>query len=540
MQTATRGKFANQILVFKGLGDVKFGELVTNYDGQSFTVKIFQAHPHRRYRGKAYIYIEVADNFNKKTFEMGVEGTTNLSHYEVPVREGYTIQIYHAEGPTRLYSQEAILDVTNSTNKFLVTRYGLKNLRLRNDPLYDFVKRLDENANKLLGSNLNFFESADIQHLLVAILSLPQPHRLMYVMKYSSMFPKCIVQPIIDNKINRVKVKMGSVDISLKQDIDDLIGTKVQLKRGQQIVVEDTLYEHQTLLHFESIQGGIYSVEFCGKSMERYVIEPQYIEVKDYVNLELFDFVKINCSVLMDQTIEFHGLGQALFGALRASYEEGSIIISVMRNDPHSYYAKVNYAVVEITTGEGVNKYRKEITGMNNTVIVDVIPLMEGDIIKVYHKEGLSRLRSKNVCIDKSVRVNSWLVTKYGLQNRRLKNNPLVDLMKTIDSEARDIVSSSIKYSISFYLSEQKKQLLGAIHSLPESQKHDYLHKYRALFPNNHGTFTVSFKFDYPEELAGQTIGIQNEHFNRVQNVKGHIVTFNYLPYGYYTIKVPE
>lgn len=538
LQTETRSKFANQILIFKGLGDVKFGELEINYDNQTSTIKIIRSKPHRRFKGKTYMSVKVTDNFGKQIYKMIVEGITSLSQHEVPMREGYVIEINHVEGPIRLYSEDAIVDITNTTNRWLVTLYGLKNLRIRNDPLYDFVQRLDKNAKNFLGSNLNFLESEDIQHLLIAFISLPQPHRSMYLIKYISMFPKCVVQPIIDNKVD--SAIEGSIDVYLKQDVEDLSGTKVQLKLGQDIIVEDTLYEHQTMLHFESIRKGIYSVEFCGKSMEDYVINPQYIEVKDYVNSAQFDFEKMNCSALMDQSIEFYGLGLELFGALRASYEEGSIIMSVMRTDAHPYFPNENYAVVEVTDGDGVSKYRKEITGMNNIVTVDVIPLMESDIIKVYHKEGTKRLKSNNVRINKSMRVNSWLVTKYGLQNRKFKNDPLDELMRAIDSKAGEIVTSPFKYGISYYISEDKKQLLGAIQSLPEAQKYHYLKKYRSLFPKNRGTFTVSFKLDYPEELAGHTIGVLNENYNQTQSIKGRVVTFNYVPYGYYAIKVPE
>lgn len=522
------------------MNDAQFGELVTNYEQQTCTIQITATSPHRRYKGIMYMNIEVRDNFGNITYEMVVEGTTNVSYNEIPIKEGYVIQIYHVEGPIRMYAQEAIIDVTNTTNSWLVTRYGLKNLRLRNDPLHDFVKRLDEQAINLLSSSLPFMESEDAQHLLVAIFSLPQPHSSLYIMKYITMFPKCVIQPVIDNKSDKMFIE-GSIDIILKQNVVELIGTAVQLRRGQDLIVQDTLYEHQTLLHFEGIRQGIYSVEFRGKSVERYVTTPQYIEVKDYiVNTIEFDFEKINCSVLMDQTIEFYGLGQALFGAIRASYEEESIIISVMRKDAHPYFGNVYYVVVVVTTGEGVTKYRKEITGLNNTICDDVIPLMEGDIIKIYHKEGSNRLRSKNVLIDKSLRANTWLITKYGLQNLKFNKSPLDDLLNTIDSKATEIASSPFKFGISFYLSEEKKQLLAAVNYLPETQRYLYHKKYSAFFPKNRGTFTVSFMLDYPEELAGHNIGIYNDYLNQVQNVKGHVVTFNYVPYGYYSIRVPE
>lgn len=536
----TQSKFANQILVFNGLGEVKFGELVTNYGNETCILKITGTSPHQNYKGITYMRAEVRDDFGAIIYQMVVEGITGTSYNEFSMKEGYVIEIYHLETPQRLLSSEAIVDTANTTNTWLVTRYGLKNLRLRNDPLYDFVKRLDEQAIHLLGSNVNFMDSEDLQHLFLGILSLPHPHRSLYLMKYTSMFPKCVVQPELDNTISNIH-KEGSIDVTLKKDVEELIGTKVQLKLGHDLIVSDTLYEHQTQLHFEGIRLGTYSLEFHGKSAESYVFTPQYIEVKDYENFVQFDFEKINCSMLMDQTIEFYGLGRSMFAVLRASYEEGSIILSVTRPDAHPYLGNVNYAIVEVTTADAVTKFRKEITGLNNTVSIDIIPLMEDDIIKVFHKEGPNRLRSRNVVLDKSSRVNIFIVTKYGLQNRKYKKLYTLDeLMKTIDAKAGDIVSSPMKYSIPFYLSEEKKHLLGAINYLPEMQKYVYLKKYRTLFPDNRGTFTISFKFDYLEELAGYNISIENENLHQMQNVKGHVVTFNYLPYGNYTIRVPE
>lgn len=532
-----RGKFANQVLTFKGSADVKFGELVTNYDNQSLTVEIIETAPKRDFKG-TYLSVEIEDNFGQKIYELGVEGTTNTLYHTVSMREGFVIQIYHTETPKRLYSQEAIVDITNNTNRWLVTRYGLKNMRLRNDPLYDYVTRLDEQAIILSGSDLQFIESEDIQQLLIAIISLPQPYRSLHLTKYISMFPKCIVQPIIGNKIE--SVMEGSIDLYLKQDFEDLIGTEVQLKLGEDLLEEVILYEHQTPLHFDGIGVGVYSVEFRGKSMKGYIVYPQYIEVNNYENSVIFDFEKINYSVLMDQTIEFYGLGDILIGALRVSFEEGSIIMSVMRSDAHNYYEKENYAFVQVTTKEGLHKYKKIIKGLNNAIVDDVIPLMVNDVIEVYHMEGFDRLQSKNVLIDKSDQSNSWLVTEYGLQNQKYNNDPLEELMNTTDLKAADIVSNPFKYGVPFYLSEEKKQLLGAIHTLPESQRQIYLNKYRRLFPKNRGTFTVSFTIDYPEELTGRKIGIRNKNFNQVQNVEREVITFNNLPYGYYAIRVPE
>ncbi|MFH4333915.1 hypothetical protein WAJ64_23715, partial [Acinetobacter baumannii] len=69
-------------------------------------------------------------------------------------------------------------------------------------------------------------------------------------------------------------------------------------------------------------------------------------------------------------------------------------------------------------------------------------------------------------------------MTKWGLKNTYLKNNPEENLMKRIDEEMEEIISNPVLKEIPMQKLEMKKNVWMAINMLSDPQKITYINKY--------------------------------------------------------------
>lgn len=290
--------FLNQILIFQGVYNAIIGDLQTHYEKQVLTVNISSASPHSFYKGKPYMSIEVMDNSGRKTYERVVEGLTTVSFHEVPMREGFIIKVFHLEAPARLICPDGIAHtgVNRTTHRFLVTRYGLKNLAIGNSPLLTFMQKLNQHVGDLRGSLTG---SDMVRHVLVGARSLPQPYRTQFVMKYNTIMSECFIMFIVGS-MGSDNGAQGTLAITSKPGIQNLVGSLVELKSGEEIVLQDTVQPYTNLFNYANIPYGVYSVEFHSRAAEQYIISPQYVEVRDNINPVLFDFIQINGSLLVN------------------------------------------------------------------------------------------------------------------------------------------------------------------------------------------------------------------------------------------------
>lgn len=209
------------------------------------------------------------------------------------MKEGFQIRIFHAEAPARLISPDGItsLAVNRTTHRFVVTRYGLMNLALGNNPAFIFLQKLYQTAGQLQGF---FLGSEDVRQVLVGARSLPQPYRTEFIMKYSNVMSECMIMFVMRSE----SAEQGSLAVSSKQGLQNLFGTEVTIKCGDEIYLQETIQPQANLFNYANLPYGVYSVEFDGRGAEDYIIEPQYIEVKYNVNPVIFDLIRIDDSLL--------------------------------------------------------------------------------------------------------------------------------------------------------------------------------------------------------------------------------------------------
>ena len=88
-------------------------------------------------------------------YEKTIEGIESVTGEEnVSLKIGDIVEIYHAEPKNRFISSEGIVDTTQSTNRWVVTQFGLENLALKNDAKEDLKKRITSLATQLWDKEL--------------------------------------------------------------------------------------------------------------------------------------------------------------------------------------------------------------------------------------------------------------------------------------------------------------------------------------------------------------------------------------------------
>ncbi|MEV2479131.1 putative mucin/carbohydrate-binding domain-containing protein, partial [Paenibacillus larvae] len=120
----------NSAIQFLGIGDKQFAELRTNLNQQQAVFHVTDKDPHYRFENEKYAGIQVFDENKKVIFDKEIEGTNVPTGQEIiPLKEGYTIKIFHAETENRLISDDSnLINPKSNENTLIMTRYGLKNV----------------------------------------------------------------------------------------------------------------------------------------------------------------------------------------------------------------------------------------------------------------------------------------------------------------------------------------------------------------------------------------------------------------------------
>lgn len=149
----------SQVIDFHGVNDRKFGSFTfrtnKNSDTQEAIVSVTHSRPHYRYENETYVKVMVKSSTGELKYEKTIEGIESVTGEEnVSLKIGDIVEIYHAEPKNRFISSEGIVDTTQSTNRWVVTQFGLENLALKNDAKEDLKKRITSLATQLWDKEL--------------------------------------------------------------------------------------------------------------------------------------------------------------------------------------------------------------------------------------------------------------------------------------------------------------------------------------------------------------------------------------------------
>ncbi|WP_260445416.1 putative mucin/carbohydrate-binding domain-containing protein [Listeria booriae] len=284
----------------------------------------------------------------------------------------------------------------------------------------------------------------------------------------------------------------GSLNIELDtENIQDLKGTKIQIKNGKKVVQEQFIQGKQVT--FENLPNGVYTVNFIGDVMKDYSVKQHYVYVKEAQNQAKILVEDTSKTDLTNQKIKFLGLGNVQFAEFNTDLSKEQGVLSISAKDPHAYFGQNLYAAIEIKDTQGNVVYQNRMAGVGVKTGTFEFPLKEGYQIQIEHVEP-SRLASVEP-ISVRDRINTWTMSKWGLVNHQLQNDAQQDLIKKINAYGDALIQdNNLKDTALIYL-PQKKNLLQAIHLLDEKNKKEYLDKYKALFDElNYGD---NFKFTF-------------------------------------------
>lgn len=181
----------NQKIKFLGLSDAQFAELSTDRNKGVYNFSITSKNPHIYFKGETYAAITIKDKNNNLKYENIMEGTdVKLVKEEIILDIGDKIEIYHRE-PSRLISDQKIVDKYLIFNNLTVDKYGLKNIAINNNTQKDLINRITESANLLIQNTelanipISYLDIKKNLNLAIEILSTSNKNR--YLKKYKNL-----------------------------------------------------------------------------------------------------------------------------------------------------------------------------------------------------------------------------------------------------------------------------------------------------------------------------------------------------------------
>jgi hypothetical protein len=199
-------RLLDSTIYFKGIGDYTFAVLDTDFTNQAMKFTILRTTPHDYYSGELYASIEVLDETGTSIFKKDIEGTNVTTETNsIPLREGYQIVIYHAETKGRLSaSDDQLIDKTVTTNHLQVQNGALVNQNGLPGTVAS-VTKIQAAIDQLLADTElgKLTTSSEKNHILVAILSLPEAARDQFLIDYQDLLgisPGAITVHYVDEK----------------------------------------------------------------------------------------------------------------------------------------------------------------------------------------------------------------------------------------------------------------------------------------------------------------------------------------------------
>lgn len=210
---------ASQVIHFRGLGDWEFASAVVDLNKEQLVVNVLEE-AHWYFDSNIYTQLDVIDTTGAITYTKVVKGLGKYLESATPtIKEGYKIRIYHAE-PGRLQVDKLnIVDTTQKTNTFTVTKTGLVNDKLKNNSEQSFMDKIAEKAAMIANNQdmLNNKYSEEKDDLWLAINTLTEPNKTILMDKYSDLLPEeqPKVMTLNETTISSQKGEEGQVKATL-------------------------------------------------------------------------------------------------------------------------------------------------------------------------------------------------------------------------------------------------------------------------------------------------------------------------------------
>lgn len=273
----------------------------------------------------------------------------------------------------------------------------------------------------------------------------------------------------------------GNLTLNLNtDDIQNLKGTTITLKDGAKVVASQPITAKT--ITFKKVPNGIYTLAFSGKAMQQYMPNKNYVYVKEANNNTALTLKNVSVSSLTNQELDFLGVNDNKFATLKTNLNQHQATLAITNTTPHSYYKGQKYAQITVKDSNNKTTFTKTIEGTGVTKGNETFALNPGDTLEIYHAETKNRLTSTDNIVDKTNNMNKWTVTKFGLKNNALNNDPQQILINKISSQCSQLMNQQDQQNIPLAQSPVKKALLADINLLDEPYQSTYKQMYALLF----------------------------------------------------------
>ncbi|MBC2178962.1 enhancing factor [Listeria booriae] len=217
---------ASQTVRFLGIGDRLFASAKVDLEKDQLVFNKNSAKPHDYFENIVYGKLEVLDTDGNVVYTRAMTGKdTAVDKAEIPIKEGYKLRIYHAE-PGRLRADDAtgrleandinIVNTKTQTNIFTITKKGLINDALGNNPDDVLVEKIKEAASKIEANPVlaKAQNSETRDDVWVAIQLLAEPTKTQMLERYADLFPELVTMEVPSTTISIT----APSTLSLKKD----------------------------------------------------------------------------------------------------------------------------------------------------------------------------------------------------------------------------------------------------------------------------------------------------------------------------------
>ncbi|MBC1357869.1 putative mucin/carbohydrate-binding domain-containing protein [Listeria booriae] len=294
---------------------------------------------------------------------------------------------------------------------------------------------------------------------------------------------------LVDATELRVSGLSGTASIHL--DIDDIAQLKGQyltIKNGKEVVKKVVVTDEDVALG--ELPNGVYTIDAPTGNTVKYALDTHYLYVKEATNKSTIKYTAKKESYLASQTVRFQGIGDRLFASAKVDLEKGQLIFNKNSAKPHDYFENIVYGKLEVLDTDGNVVYTRAMTGKDTAVDKAEIPIKEGYKLRIYHAEP-GRLRADDATgrlgandiniVNTKTQTNIFTITKKGLINDALGNNPDDVLVEKINKVASKIEANPVLAKAQN--SETRDDVWVAIQLLAEPTKTQMLERYADLFP---------------------------------------------------------
>ncbi|MBC2367786.1 enhancing factor [Listeria booriae] len=294
---------------------------------------------------------------------------------------------------------------------------------------------------------------------------------------------------LVDATELRVSGLSGTASIHL--DIDDIAQLKGQyltIKNGKEVVKKVVVTDEDVALG--ELPNGVYTIDAPTGNTVKYALDTHYLYVKEATNKSTIKYTAKKESYLASQTVRFQGIGDRLFASAKVDLEKGQLIFNKNSAKPHDYFENIVYGKLEVLDTDGNVGYTRAMTGKDTAVDKAEIPIKEGYKLRIYHAEpgrlraddATGRLEANDInIVNTKTQTNIFTITKKGLVNDALGNNPDDVLVEKIKEAASKIEANPVLAKAQN--SETRDDVWVAIQLLAEPTKTQMLERYADLFP---------------------------------------------------------